>query len=282
MADWGKVLEVARDDVPRVIERTTLLGPTVLYGEPGLGKTWDCSQLAGTLGLRLVVAHCDSGTLASQWLDRHTPGGDGVWRLRFGPIIDAWGHGPSKQPGLLVLDDCHLAGPDLTPAFYVALDDPDNVKITLEDDCPCGCGSQTIGPKPGYRAVLTMNGTPDLLDEPIKSRVLYKVPITAPSRGQLKALKAPLGGMCKYDYARGAGRIAEYREYKAISLLWDMGEPLKLALALGLGGGRDSADRVKIIAQGMAQAKVPEAIALLADLGEAAPSGAPDATVGGA
>jgi len=81
----------------------------------------------------------------------------------------------------VVLNEVDKSSGDALTFLLALLDDPEVARLTL----PTG---ETIRPRPGYHAIATMNGAPDLLPPPLRDRFAVSIAVTAPHPGALARL----------------------------------------------------------------------------------------------
>jgi hypothetical protein len=168
-----------------------------------------------------------------------------------------------SMPGLLILDDMHEAGEDLMSALYTVLDAGDGGSVTL----PTG---ETVWPLPGYMVACTANGSVDLFEEPIRSRLGGSLQVLTPSEAMYQALDARLRPFARSDYGRVQPMLT-YRHWATISRLWSSLGLVKASLV----AYDYNAASVYALMELMAGHGISEAAAHVKQVMDASPGGAP-------
>jgi hypothetical protein len=150
-----------RPDTWSLIDDLLAKGMNVgLYGPPGTGKTHRCTR--SEAGKRVYNVTVTPDTPAAELRGHFVPKGEEfVWM--HGPGARAWQDGAR-----LVINEVNRAGDDLQTILYALFDDPNSpgTYITL----PTG---EDIRPSLGFQGCLTMNGTPDELEEALVDRAIW-------------------------------------------------------------------------------------------------------------
>jgi DNA polymerase III delta prime subunit len=142
----------------------------LLYGPPGTGKTRAATS-PESYSLTLTEE-----TPAAELRGHYVPKG-GEFQWQDGPAVKAW-----REGRRLVLNEIDRASGDALTFLLAALDDPEVARLTL----PTG---ETIRPRPGYHAIATMNGDPDVsLPAPLLDRFSARIAVTDPHPGALARL----------------------------------------------------------------------------------------------
>lgn len=237
-------LTISRDEWPTIISSTT--GHLLAYGWPGTGKSHDFSVYAERFALTkrdtinlnrakdglepLLFEHeevnCTRQTSAAGWLGHWIDGGPAGFIWNDGPVSRAMKNGVP-----VVINDVHLCSDDLFDLLFFVLDTRAGAKYSL----PNGTHLKAT---PGFRGLLSMNGLPEqILDEPIRDRLLAKFEINTPSREALRALDPDVRKFCRYLYQNAKSEPPKftYRTYQSFcTLRKDLGDPFKAArLACG-------------------------------------------------
>jgi MoxR-like ATPase len=264
--------------LPDVLRAARVL---LLVGPPGTGKTSLAYAAGERLGLPVYKFAATPDGLAAELIgaDRADPSGRNVLSFVPGPMLVAMGHGlpdsaTGERPpaGILLMDDVHLAGPGQQAAMYTALD----VGLGGAYMHPSGA---MLRPAPNYMVVCTMNGSPDVLDEPVLDRLAGAIPVLEPSPSMYDALHPQLRAVARNCYLTyrpvtdGAGSMLTYRQWQAITRLWPI-VGLGTAVYWAVRGDPDRALKVlEILAN--AAVGVADAARALQDYAQRMRSGAP-------
>lgn len=248
--------------------------PTCLFGPPGTGKSTMVVEMAAALGLPLYKF---AASQSAMWSD--LIGGNGadpygrsplMWVPR--PALIAMGHGmphpetgERPKPGVLLIDDIHLAGPDLQAALYTVLDAGLGGCVTLDT------GADPLYPLDGYRVVCTMNGDPAMLDEPILSRLGGNViPVLEPSEAAYQSLDPRIAALCRADYGR-ATPVLSFRHWAGLNRNWPLVGIERAALMACEGNVKRASTLLQVLAN--PDLGIADAASAYARLLAATPSG---------
>lgn len=230
-------LSILRDRWPAIIRATSR--HMLAYGWPGTGKSYDFSQYAmqfvagknealkaNAVDSKLVVpidyeeVNCTRQTSAAGWVGHWIDGREG-FEWSDGPVARAMKNGVP-----IVINDVHLCSDDLFDLLFFVLDIRPGAKLSLNN------GTHLMATE-GFRALLSMNGDPlQVLDEPIRDRLVVKYPINEPSDAQIKALDKDVRALCRYMYksAGAAGPRYTYRTFQSFcQLRHELGNPFEAA-----------------------------------------------------
>jgi MoxR-like ATPase len=128
----------------------------LLYGPPGTGKSFaahNADLSSGQLFSITMTPETPSAELRGHYIPQ---GSQFVWQD--GPAIKAWRFG-----GRLVINEIDHAGGDALSFLLSCLDSPETACLTL----PTG---EMVRPAKDFRAVATMNGSPDDLPSALRDR----------------------------------------------------------------------------------------------------------------
>lgn len=236
-------LTVTRDEWPSIIERTT--GHLLAYGWPGTGKSYDFAAYSQSFvqarieflmknspespeiqTLDYYEVNCTRQTSAAGWLGHWIDGGAEGFKWNYGPVALAMLAGVP-----IVINDIHLCSDDLYDLLYFVLDSRGGAKYSLPN------GIQ-LSAKPGFRALMSLNGDPlQILDEPIRSRIVASFEINQPSRQALRTLDKDVRPICRalYQAAKNEPPKFDFRTFQHFcQLRRELGDPFKAArLATG-------------------------------------------------
>jgi MoxR-like ATPase len=144
---------------------------TLVYGPPGVGKTYQAVQSAKDRGQPYIKITATGGDMASEYRGMFIPAGD-HFDFFYGAITRAWTYDGGKGC-LLVVDEIDHAPEEVHSIFHAGLDDPDIAGMTLPN-------GDNIKPGPNFRCVGTMNGIPEDLPEPLADRFEFKIKVDSP------------------------------------------------------------------------------------------------------
>jgi len=188
-------------------------GHTVIFGPPGVGKSFDARYLAIEYAKALgvgwhqftVTRQTPAASVIGHWL---VSGGDMVWHKGIAQTA-------IEKGDVLVINDIHLASDDLVDALHWLLDDGEGASQEL--------GDGTILHTEKLQVIATMNGTPDDLDDPVKDRFTKKIRSIIPSEEAMMLLPEDVRKMCDelYKRANGMEPKVSYRTLKHFSEMRD-------------------------------------------------------------
>jgi MoxR-like ATPase len=181
----------------------------LLYGKPGTGKTTTAIKTANSNeGYYSVTLNEDStvAELFGMWM----PKGPGEFAFVPGVGIRAWLEGT-----LLVINEIDHAAGSVMTILHALLDDKEIASLTI----PIGHGEfTTVRPHKMFRAIATMNGKPEDLDEALADRFDIKLEILEPHPDAIAKLPEDLRTLAKNAYS-SHNRNITYREIVAYSKL---------------------------------------------------------------
>ena len=151
------------------------------YGPPGVGKTHKAVESARSRGEEYVKITCTDGDMAAEYRGMFIPGKGGNFEFMLGVATRAWVELNTGEGGLLILDEVDHAPPEIHSLLHAILDDPSLAGLTLPN-------GRHIKPGPKFRAVATMNGTPDDLMVALKDRFAAKVRVDTPPPGAMELI----------------------------------------------------------------------------------------------
>ena len=157
----------------------------VLYGAPGIGKTYAGLSLGNVEGGAHRLACTDDMTTAEvtgMW----KPTKDGNLSWNEGAGILAW-RGNGKVGGRLVIDEIDKAGGDVFATLLAMTDSPESAKWEHPDN------GRVVRPQDGFSVVMTTNiEHMDELPEALKDRFPVAIRINQPHPDALANLSADL------------------------------------------------------------------------------------------
>jgi hypothetical protein len=172
-----------------------------------------------------VACHPDAtaNDVVGGWTPK--PDGSGGWQFTPGPMLMAWGL--TGNPGILIVDDVHEAGPGIRAALYTAMN-RHSARYTTPDGI-------THQPDSKYWCIVTSNEAPEALPFPILDRGAIRAPVLQPSQDMLDALHPDIRDLVEIDYDGATDNpVATYREWSTMSKLWPaIGLGRAILLALG-------------------------------------------------
>ena len=144
-----------------ILRKTVGKVHVLAFGKPETGKTHMAYEIAGKLGVQIVRGNCTPDTSGAEWRGFWAPAKDGfTWQE--GLAVKA-----IKSGGILLIDDIHLAGPDLLAVLYPMLDrHPIDLPNGEQVDTARAC------------VYATSNEVPDNLPDGLASRFELKVEVT--------------------------------------------------------------------------------------------------------
>jgi hypothetical protein len=232
----GNPLVLDRNDLRDLFMQNPVMQgrTTILHGPPGTGKSSLAEELAQKTGRAVYWLACHPDATANDVVGGWTPkpDGSGGWQFTPGPMLMAWGL--TGNPGVLIVDDIHEAGPGIRAALYTAMN------ITAQYTTPDGI---THSPHPDYWCIATSNESPDALPFPIVDRAGIRAAVLCPSQDMLDALNPDIRDLVEIDYdGLTDNPVATYREWRTMSDLWPaigLGRAILFAL-----GSRERAERM--------------------------------------
>lgn len=150
----------------------------LLYGVPDTGKSRFGVEMAQA-GQKVRVITLNEDTAASELIG-HNVLVNGNMEFKVGLGFAAWLDG-----GLLVINEPDRASGEALTVLYAILDDQEVAVYTLPN-------GETIKPKPGFRVVATMNGSPAELPEALQRRFPVSINVDAIRPEALKELPSDL------------------------------------------------------------------------------------------
>lgn len=174
--------------------------PVLLYGKPALGKT----RIAVTPDCYSLTLTQDSP--AAEARGHYVPKGD-HFDWQHGPAIRAWLEGKR-----LVLNEIDLASGDMLTFCLALLDDPAIARLTLPN-------SETVRPVMGFSAVGTMNGKPEDLPEPLRSRFAIQIEVKDLNPEALDALNPRYRATATASVTGESNLQADVRKWYAFAAL---------------------------------------------------------------
>lgn len=189
-----------------------------LYGPPGIGKTLTPIKQLRAQGYEVFIAGITEETPMSELRGHFVlKGNDFHWHD--GVMIRAWraSHGP--KPVALIINEIDKSPGDVLSFFHTLLDDPQVAEIHL----PTG---EVLKPNlDNIRYVATMNGVPQDLPAPLRSRFPVTIGIVEVHPDALASLPTNLQGAAKNILENAKERpysIREFRAYDALSKVLPM------------------------------------------------------------
>jgi hypothetical protein len=145
----------------------------LLFGPPGCGKTTYAVMITPDAERVTLTAGMFADALFGKFL------------LAKGSTV--WADGPATRAARkgvpLILDEIDHASGEIESALRCICDDIRVCRFNLDS------GEQLI-PEKGYRVIATMNGTPDMLSEPLQDRFDVFLHCREPADGLLESLKS--------------------------------------------------------------------------------------------
>ena len=210
-----------------------------LSGPPGIGKTLTPIKTLRANGYKTYIAGITEETPMSE-LRGHfiLKGNEFVWHD--GVMMTAWRASHGDAPVCLIINEIDKAPGDVLSFFHTLLDDPDVAEIHL----PTG---EVLKPKKdNIRYVATMNGVPQDLPAPLRSRFPLMLQISKVHPDALACISPTLRAAAQNILENSTDRPYSIREFIAYeSLAKVIGE----MDALGAIFGNDSAmlmDAIKV------------------------------------
>lgn len=229
-------LTIKRDRWPEIIRATSK--HMLAYGWPGTGKSYDFAVYAAEIAaaktseyralnpnetdsrIEHEEVNCTRQTSAAGWIGHWIDGKEG-FEWSDGAVARAMKNGVP-----LVINDIHLCSDDLFDLLFFVLDIRPGAKLSLNN-------GTHLTAREGFRALMSMNGDPlQVLDEPIRDRIVAKYPINEPSSSAIKALDRDVRKLCAWSYAnaKAAGPRFTYRTFQSFcQLRRELGNPFEAA-----------------------------------------------------
>jgi len=198
-----------------------------LAGPPGIGKTLTPVKRLRAAGYKVFIAGITEETPMSELRGHFVlKGNNFVWHD--GVTIRAWRESHGAAPVALIINEVDKAAGDVLSFFHTLLDDPEVAEIHL----PTG---DVVVPKSGnIRYIATMNGRPEDLPAPVRSRFPIMLEMTKVHPEALATLAPNLQAAAKNILENSKERPYSIREFKAYQeLAPTVGEEAALTAVFG-------------------------------------------------
>ncbi|MEB2343958.1 MAG: AAA family ATPase [Deltaproteobacteria bacterium] len=177
-----------------------------LHGPPGIGKTHfaihEGHRGAEPVYVVTLTQEMPASELRGHWTPR---GSELVWMD--GPVVRAM-----REGGLLVLNELLHASDDALSFLHPVLERPETASITLPT-------SETVGPAPGFRVIVTDNQPPTELPPALRDRFDVSFEIDEPHPSALAALSPLLREAARRAVALDEERRVSVRPFLVLDVL---------------------------------------------------------------
>ena len=198
---WNDVVDVLASGVRRLL----------LFGPPGLGKTYAALRLAtsGPAERLTCTEDLTSAEVTGSWM----PVGSGRWEWREGPGIRAW-RANEGRGGRLVVDEADRASGDALSTLLLICDSPDSARWRHPES------GEWVKPGEEFTAVVTTNSlTLEEIPVALRDRFPVAVYIDRPHPGALQSLSEDLKAPALAGALGGDDRYVSLRSYYAFDAL---------------------------------------------------------------
>jgi len=197
----------------------------ILYGEPGTGKSSFVRKASEAAGISLHALPITRGCSGQSLFALIAPDSKGMWQRLDGPCTRA-----AREGGILLLDDLHVAGPDVESAIYSAAD-----RHSIE--LPWG---EVITPHTRYQVIATSNVGPEKLAPAIRSRFAIEIAVNGILPQTVETMPAWARNLLASlpDSAPGAP-IDTRNVWASIRLAQKFGRATALDLVFGTAQGKE-------------------------------------------
>lgn len=144
----------------------------LLFGPAGCGKTTYAVMLSPEAERVTIYAGMFADSLFGKFL---LAKGSTVW-------VDGPATRAARKGVPLILDELDHQTGEIESALRCILDDPSVCRFNLDS-------GEQVTPQKGYRVIATMNGTPDVLSDPLQDRFDVCLHCKTPAEGLLKTLR---------------------------------------------------------------------------------------------
>lgn len=197
----------------RALQKPDLLKRVMLYGPVGTGKTTAAVKSNPHRPVYSVTLTEDMSV--AELLGHYVPKeNEFVWHD--GAALRAW-----REGATLVLNEIDYAAGPIQTALLAILDDNSIASLTI----PTG---ETVKPHPNFRAVATLNGSPDGLSQPLSDRFDVTIYIDYPHPSAVAKLDSNLQQIAINSYSNlkdeyNADLFVSLRRFYAYSNCLDSG-----------------------------------------------------------
>lgn len=221
--------EVGWDLIAKILSSPINIGSyrMCLSGPPGIGKTLTPIKTLRAAGYKTLIAGITEETPMSE-LRGHfiLKGNEFVWHD--GVMIRAWRESHGPNPVCLIINEIDKSPGDVLSFFHTLLDDPDVAEIHLPT------GEILMPKKDNIRYVATMNGVPQDLPAPLRSRFPLMLQVSKVHPDALAAISPGLRQAAQNILENSTDRPYSIREFIAYeSLAQAIGEMDALAAIFG-------------------------------------------------
>ncbi|NNN04152.1 MAG: AAA domain-containing protein [Acidimicrobiaceae bacterium] len=198
---WNDVVDVLASGVRRLL----------LFGPPGLGKTYAALRLAtsGPAERLTCTEDLTSAEITGSWM----PAGAGRWEWREGPGIRAW-RGIEGRGSRLVVDEADRASGDALSTLLLICDSPESARWRNPET------GEWVRPGEDFTVVVTTNSTSlEELPPALRDRFPVAIEIDRPHVGAVGALSEDLRAPALAGALGGEERLISLRAYYAFDTL---------------------------------------------------------------